>query len=90
VIVRKDLGLTFPRAETPTHRITMGMDPSLDNAASHALRQLIDWVASTTELTRQQAFMLMSLAADVHVTQLVNEHKGIHVMLPKSTLSTAA
>ena len=22
----------------------------------------------------------MSLAADVHVTQLVNEHKGIHVM----------
>jgi acetamidase/formamidase len=30
--------------------------------------------------------MLMSLAADVHVTQLVNEHKGIHVMLPKSAL----
>ena len=87
MIVRKDLGFTFPRAETPTHRITMGMDPSLDNAATHALRQMIDWVTATTPLTRQQAFMLMSLAADVHVTQLVNEHKGIHVMLPKSALA---
>jgi acetamidase/formamidase len=87
VTARKDLGFTFPRAETPTHRITMGMDPSLDNAATHALRQMIDWVSATTRLTRQQAFMLMSLAADVHVTQLVNEHKGIHVMLPKSALA---
>jgi acetamidase/formamidase len=65
----------------------MGMDPSLDNAATHALRQMIEWVSATTPLTRQQAFMLMSLAADVHVTQLVNEHKGIHVMLPKSALA---
>jgi acetamidase/formamidase len=43
-------------------------------------------VTAVTTLTRAQAFMLMSLAADVHVTQLVNEHKGIHVMLPKSAL----
>jgi acetamidase/formamidase len=47
---------------------------------------MIDWVTALTPLTRAQAFMLMSLAADVHVTQLVNEHKGIHVMLPKSAL----
>ncbi|HEU5294383.1 MAG TPA: acetamidase/formamidase family protein [Burkholderiaceae bacterium] len=86
VILRRDLQLDFPRAETPTHRITMGMDPDLDDAATHALRQMIAWVTATTSLTRQQAFMLMSLAADVHVTQLVNEHKGIHVMLPKSVL----
>ena len=51
-----------------------------------ALRRMIDLVSSTTPLTRNQAFMLMSLAADVHVTQLINEHKGIHVMLPKSAL----
>jgi acetamidase/formamidase len=28
----------------------------------------------------------MSLQADVHVTQLVNGHKGIHVMMPKTAL----
>lgn len=86
VIVRKDLGWTYPRAETPTHRMTMGMDPDLDDAASHALRQMIDWITATSNLSRPQAFMLMSLAADVRVTQLVNEHKGIHVMLPKTAL----
>ena len=86
VILRKDLGWTYPRAETPTHRMTMGMDADLDDAASHALRQMIEWITATTNLSRHQAFMLMSLAADVRVTQLVNEHKGIHVMLPKSAL----
>jgi acetamidase/formamidase len=34
--------------------------------------------------------MLMSLAADVRVTQVVNEHKGIHVMMPKAMLRKAA
>ena len=86
VILRKDLGWTYPRAETPTHRMTMGMAADLDDAASHALRQMIEWITATTNLSRHQAFMLMSLAADVRVTQLVNEQKGIHVMLPKSVL----
>ena len=86
VIVRRDFKLDFPRAETPTHCITMGTDPDLDDAASLALRRMIDWISTSTSLTRNQAFMLMSLAADVHVTQLVNEHKGIHVMLPKAAL----
>lgn len=89
VVVRKDLGWTYPRAETPTHRMTMGMDADLDDAASHALREMIDWITATSNLSRHQAFMLMSLAADVRVTQLVNEQKGIHVMLPKSALGGA-
>ena len=86
VILRKDLDWDYPRAETPDARITMGMNADLDDAASHALRQMIDWVTQTTNLTRSQAFMLMSLAADVRVTQLVNQEKGIHVVLPKSAL----
>lgn len=87
VVLRKDLHWTYPHAETPTHLVTMGMDPDLDDAAQAALRRMIDWVTARSALTRAQAFMLMSLAADVRVTQLVNEHKGIHVMLPKSVLA---
>jgi acetamidase/formamidase len=30
--------------------------------------------------------MLCSLAADMHVTQTVNVHKGVHCMLPKAVL----
>lgn len=89
VVLHKGMGLDYPRAETDTHLISMGMDPDLDDAASAALRRMIDWITSTTPLTRHQAFMLMSLAADVRVTQLVNEHKGIHVMLPRSALPAA-
>lgn len=86
VHLRKDLSWDYPRAETPDARITMGMSSDLDDAASHALRQMIDWIVDTTNLSRSQAFMLMSLAADVRVTQLVNQEKGIHVVLPKSAL----
>jgi acetamidase/formamidase len=90
VHLRKDLDLDYPRAESPDARITMGMSADLDDAASHALRQMIDWTVETTNLSRSQAFMLMSLAADVRVTQLVNQEKGIHVVLPKSALGGAA
>jgi len=88
--VRKDLKLDYPAAETPTHVIALGMDPDLDVAAREALRRMIDRVVAETGLTRSRAFMLMSLQADVHVTQLVNRHQGIHVMIPKSVLKKVA
>ena len=37
-IVRDDLNFTYPRAETPTHYITMGMDPVSTNARKRAAR----------------------------------------------------
>jgi len=85
--VRKDLRLDYPAAETPTHLVTMGMDPDLDTAARDALRRMVERVERETGLTRNRAFMLMSLVADVRVTQLVNEHKGIHVTMPKDALA---
>jgi acetamidase/formamidase len=88
--LRKDLSLDYPAAETPSHLITLGMDPDLDTAAKEALRRMVDRVVGATGLTRSRAFMLMSLQGDVCVTQLVNGHKGIHVMMPKSVLQKAA
>ena len=85
--VRKDLEIDYPAAETPTHLVTMGMDPDLDTAARDALRRMVERVVRETGLTRNRAFMLMSLVADVRVTQLVNEHKGIHVTMPRSALA---
>jgi acetamidase/formamidase len=88
--VRRDLALDFPAAETPSHLIAMGMDPDLDAAARDALRRMVERVVRATGLSRNRAFMLMSLVADVHVTQLVNGHKGIHVMMPKTALQKPA
>jgi acetamidase/formamidase len=87
LIVRDDLSLAWPRAETPTHVMTMAFDPDLDTCVVIALRQMLELVASRTGLSRQQAYALCSLAADVRVTQVVNGAKGIHVMLEKRHLA---
>jgi acetamidase/formamidase len=88
LIVRKDLGIGFPRAESPTHYISMGMNEDLDDAAKQALRQMIDWITELTPLARIDAYTLCSLAADLRVTQMVDGNKGIHCMLPKAMLDT--
>lgn len=86
LIVRDDLPLQWPVAETPTHWITMGFDPDLDNCAVLALREMISLVRSRTGLSQEDAYTLCSLAADLRVTQVVNGAKGIHIMLDKQLL----
>ena len=83
LILRRDLRLDMPRAETPTHHITLGMDEDLDDAAKQALRQMIKLLGEISGLAPQDAYMLCSLAADLRVTQLVDGNKGIHAMLAK-------
>ncbi|WP_448044274.1 acetamidase/formamidase family protein [Bradyrhizobium liaoningense] len=89
LIVRDDLQLQWPVAETPTHWITMGFDPDLDNCAVLALREMISLVRSRTGLSHEDAYTLCSLAADLRVTQVVNGAKGIHIMLDKQLLIPA-
>jgi acetamidase/formamidase len=88
--LRQDLKLAMPRAETPTHLITLGLDEDLDDAAKQALRGMIKLIGETSGLAPEDAYMLCSLAADLHVTQLVDVNKGIHAMLPKALLRRAA
>ena len=85
-ILRDDVRLSYPRAETPKHYITMGMDPDLDQCAVIALRDMIKLICERSNLSKEDAYTLCSLAADLHVTQTVNGSKGIHVMLEKSLL----
>ena len=84
--LRKDMSLAMPRAETETHYITHGIDPVLDNAAKQALREMIGLIQEKSNLSKEDAYMLCSINADLHVSQMVNQHKGIHVMLNKAAL----
>lgn len=83
LILRKDLSIQFPRGETDTHYMTMGLDPDLDDAAKQALREMIRLLGEIAEMSPEDAYSLCSMAADLHVTQLVDGNKGIHAMLPK-------
>ncbi len=78
--------LSYPRAETPTHFITMGMHEDLDQAMQQALRQMIDFICGRSNLSREEAYQFCSLAVDFRVTQTVNGEKGIHGMLKKGLL----
>jgi acetamidase/formamidase len=82
--VRKDMKLRWPRAETPTHFITMGLHESLDEAARRATREMIDYLTAERGLSRDDAYMLISAAVDLHVTEVVDGVKGVHATLPKS------
>ena len=78
--------LAYPRAETPTHFISMGMNEDMDQAMKTALREMIAFICARSNLSREQAYAFCSLAVDFHVTQSVNGEKGIHGMLKKGLL----
>jgi len=78
--------LRFPRGETATHFISMGMNEDLDLAMKQALREMIAFICARTNLSPDQAYQLCSLAVDFHVTQTVNGEKGVHGMLKKRLL----
>lgn len=84
VIVRKDMKLRWPRAETATHYISMGIHEDLNEATKMALREMINFLVNEKQLTRDDAYMLSSVAADLSITQLVDGNKGVHAMIPKS------
>lgn len=84
---RRDLDITYPEAETPTHYITMGMHPDLDVCVEIALRRMISVVSQRAGITRAEAYMLCSLAGNLRITQSVNREKGVHMMMSKSHLA---
>ena len=89
-IVRKDMHLRWPRAETPTHFITMGLHEDLNEATKLAVREMIDFLMNEKHLARDDAYMLSSIAADLHITELVDGNKGVHMMIPKSIFVNSA
>jgi acetamidase/formamidase len=84
IILHKGMRITWPRAETPTHYMTMGLSEDLDMAAKIATREMVNFVAETKGMTRDDALMLLSAAMDLRITQIVDGTKGVHAMLPKA------
>src|SRR5258706_15114634 len=84
LIVRKDMHLAWPRAETPTHFIAMGMDKDLNRATQIAVQKAIDLIAAYRGWSKMEAYRLVSVACEVRVTELVDGNVGGHVMIPKS------
>ncbi len=81
--LHKGKQLAWPRAETPTHFITMGMDPDLTAATRIAVQEMVDFLMETRDLERGAAYALASIAADLRITQLVDGNVGVHMMIAR-------
>ncbi|MDP9107463.1 MAG: acetamidase, partial [Pseudomonadota bacterium] len=55
----------------------------LKEAAEHAVRDMIDFLVTEKQLSRDDAYMLTSVAVDVDITQLVDGNVGVHALCPK-------
>ncbi len=87
VVLRKGKTIKLPRAETPTEYMTMGFNDDLDEAVRIATREMLDWIVEMKGLSREEAYLLGSVAVDLRVTQVVDGAKGIHAVIPKSILA---
>ena len=86
-ILHKGERLDYPRAETPSQYVSMGFDDDLSRAARKAVTHMIDFLVAEKHLSRDDAYMLISVAGDVEVTELVDRNKGVHVALPKDVFT---
>jgi acetamidase/formamidase len=84
VRVRKGPRLHWPRAETPTQFITMGLHEDLNEAARLATREMVEFLVAEKGMSRDEAYVLCSLAADLHITQAVDQTKGVHATIAKA------
>jgi acetamidase/formamidase len=49
---------------------------------------MIDFLTTEKHLSRDDAYMLASVSADLHFTELVDGNKGVHMSIPKNIFAS--
>lgn len=86
VTVKKQMQLETPFLETQNAFYTTAAAGSLDECSVTAARKMHSFVMKRYGLTAAQAAMLLSLSADLRISQVVNPWKGCYMELPKAAL----
>jgi len=84
--LRDDLDLRMPVARTADAWLAFGFDRDLDVAAGLATETMLDLMERELGVDRKRALALASVAVDLHVTQVVNDVKGVHAVLRDGVL----
>lgn len=80
----KGKSLKWPRAETATYCISMGIDKDLNLALKHAVQETVSFLMQEKELDGKTAYALASIAVDFRVAEAVNLNQVIYGMIPKN------
>ncbi|MGI9257525.1 MAG: acetamidase/formamidase family protein [Gammaproteobacteria bacterium] len=83
-VLHKGNAPNAPRAETPTHYLTVGIDVDLDRAMRKAVLEAVDFLVAEKGLTPKEAFTLASLSVDFTVAEAVNLTQVVAAAIPKS------
>jgi len=81
-----ELRLTTPRANTPAGWITFGFHEDLNEATMIALAAMLDLMSEQYGMSRHEALGMASLVVDLRITQIVNEVRGVHALLPHGAI----
>ncbi|MBZ5603049.1 MAG: acetamidase/formamidase family protein [Acidobacteriia bacterium] len=88
-IVHKKDGLKFPRAETPTHYILIGISTDHNKAAAGALRNALEFLQTEKGLTPADAMAFASLAVDINIAESVDFTNVVMARIPKAFFKNA-
>jgi acetamidase/formamidase len=83
ITVRKDFTFPSPLLETPNEWIVHGFDEDLNKAMRGASLEMLNFLTDMRQVSRDDAYSLMSIAADFAVTQVVDGRQGVHVRIPR-------
>ncbi len=84
IVLRRDFTFPGPLLETPKYWIVHGFDEDLDLAMRKAATGMLGLLTDHLGLSRNDAYSLMSVAADFAVTQVVDARQGVHARIPRS------
>ena len=78
--------INTPYAHTPAGWLTFGFNRDLNHATEFALSKMLDLMMALHDLSRHDAYALASVIVDMRITQIVNQVKGVHAVLPHNAL----
>lgn len=82
--------LNWPRAETPTHYISTGIDRDLNTAMKAATQETVNFLMREKGLSTRDAYQLASIAVDFRVAEAVNLNQVVYGMIPKAVFKKQA
>jgi acetamidase/formamidase len=89
VSVRRDFSFPSPLLETPDSWIVHGFNEDLNVAMGEATLDMLRLLTEQRRLSKDDAYSLMSVAADFAVTQVVDQRQGVHVRIPRAIFPAA-
>jgi acetamidase/formamidase len=84
-----NLHLTTARANTPFGWLTFGFHEDLNEAAMMAVEAMVDLMGELYGVDRHHELAMASVIVDLRITQIVNQIRGVHAVLPHRAIAKA-